>query len=51
MYTQTYTHTRTRTHRVIHSFTAAGILPSQYTNLSRFAGLGTVGGGYITQGW
>ena len=35
---------------MVHSFTCAGILASQYINLSQFAGLGTVGNAYIRQG-
>ena len=36
--------------RMIHSFTSAGIIPSQYIHLSMFAGLGTVQHGYIRRG-
>ncbi|XP_064383612.1 uncharacterized protein LOC135332186 isoform X1 [Halichondria panicea] len=33
--------------KMVHSFTCAGIIPSQYIHLSMFAGLGTVGHAYI----
>ena len=36
--------------RMVHAFTCAGILPSQYTHLSMFSGLGTVGCAYIRRG-
>ena len=36
--------------RMVHGFTCAGVLPSQYTNLTKFAGLGTVGQSYIRRG-
>ena len=35
---------------MIHSFTCAGVLVSQYTNLCSFAGIGNVGFSYIRQG-
>ncbi len=35
---------------MVHSFTCAGIIPSQYIHLSTFAGLGTVGHAYIRRG-
>ncbi|XP_064401110.1 uncharacterized protein LOC135347149 [Halichondria panicea] len=35
--------------KVVHGFTCAGILPSQYTHFSQFCGLGTVGQSYIRQ--
>jgi len=37
-------------YRLVHSFTCAGILQTQYVKLSLFAGLGTVKNGYIRQG-
>lgn len=37
-------------YRVIHAFTSAGVLPSQYCHFSTFAGLGRVGGAYIKHG-
>ena len=37
-------------YRMVHAFTCAGILPSQYTHLSMFSGMGIVGHGYIRQG-
>ncbi len=37
-------------YRMVHSFTCAGIIPSQYIHLSMFAGLGTVGHAYIRRG-
>ena len=36
--------------RLVHAFTAAGILPSQYMKFSDFATLGNVGKWYIQQG-
>ena len=36
---------------MVHGFTCAGILPSQYMNLNKFAGIGRVGGSYIRRGW
>ena len=36
--------------RMVHAFTCAGVLPSQYTNMMKFAGIGFVGEGYINQG-
>ena len=42
--------TCTCTCRFVHGFTCAGVLPSQYINLSRFAGIGNVGHKYIKQG-
>lgn len=36
--------------RVVHSFTCAGILQTQYIQLSKFAGLGTVENTYIRHG-
>lgn len=35
---------------MIHSFTCAGILPTQYIKLCTFAGIGRVGHGYIKKG-
>ena len=37
-------------HRLVHAFTAAGCLPSQYTRFSKFAEMGVVGKGYIGKG-
>ena len=37
-------------YRMVHAFTSAGILPSQYINMSSFAAIGTVGHAYINQG-
>ena len=36
--------------RLIHSFTCAGILQTQYMKLSLFAGMGSVKNDYIQQG-
>lgn len=36
--------------RMVHAFTCAGMLPSQYTHLSEFAGVGVVGHAYIRRG-
>ena len=36
--------------RLVHAFTAAGLLPSQYTHLSQFAGIGSVGYWYMSKG-
>ena len=36
--------------RLVHAFTAAGVLPSQYTHLSLFAGIGSVGYWYMSKG-
>ena len=43
-------------YRMVHAFTCAGMLPSQYTHLSMFSGIGVVGHAYIhrdylTHGW
>lgn len=38
-------------HRMIHGFTCAGMLPTQYIKISRFAGIGTVKHGYISKGF
>ena len=35
---------------MIHGFTCAGMLPTQFIKMSRFAGIGTVKHGYIKQG-
>ena len=35
---------------MVHSFTCAGILPSQYIHFSKFAGIGVVGHVYINHG-
>ena len=37
-------------YRLVHSFTCAGVLQTQYIKLSSFAGLGTVKNSYIRQG-
>ena len=36
--------------RMVHSFTCAGILQTQYIKFSQFAGLGSVQNGYIRRG-
>ena len=36
--------------RIVHAFTCAGILPSQYVHFSAHAKLGTLGAWYITSG-
>ena len=36
--------------RLVHGFTCAGVLPTQYINFARFSGIGSVGHGYIRQG-
>ncbi len=36
---------------MIHGFTCAGMLPTQFIKLSRFAGIGTVKHGYISRGF
>ena len=36
--------------RLIHGFTCAGILPTQYLHFSQFAGIGVVGKWYIQAG-
>ena len=36
--------------RLVHAFTTAGIIPSQYTHFSMFAELGVVGKWYINNG-
>ena len=38
-------------HRMVHGFTCAGILVSQYTNIDKCADVGSVGHAYIRQGW
>ena len=35
--------------RMVHGFTCAGLLPSQYTNFTQFCRLGNVGHSYIRQ--
>ena len=35
---------------MVHSFTCAGILPSQYIHFPKFAGIEVVGHGYIKHG-
>ena len=37
--------------RLIHAFTAAGVLPSQYKRMSAFAEMGAVGKNYIDKGF
>ena len=37
--------------RLVHSFTCAGILPTQYLKFSRFAGMGHVGYKYMEKGF
>ena len=37
--------------RMIHGFTCAGMLPTQYIKMSRFAGIGTIKRGYISKGF
>ena len=37
--------------KMIHRFTCAGVLPSQYKNMSQFAGIGTIGDSYIREGY
>ena len=37
-------------YRLVHSFTCAGILQTQYIKLCRFARLGTINNAYIRQG-
>ena len=36
--------------RLVHGFTCAGVLPTQYINFARFADLGRMGHAYIRQG-
>ena len=41
----------TRTYlRLVHAFTATGILPTQYTHFSQFAGIGSVSYWYMSKG-
>ena len=35
---------------MVHSFTCAGMLPSQYIHMAQFSGIGTVGHAYIRHG-
>ena len=35
---------------MVHAFTCAGVLPSQYTKMTQFGGLGCVGEAYIKRG-
>ncbi len=35
---------------MVHSLTRAGVLPVQYIKLSKFAGIGHVGHGYMKKG-
>ena len=37
-------------YRMVHGLTCVGILPSQYTHLSMFSGIGTIGHSYIRRG-
>ena len=37
-------------YRLVHAFTAAGVLPSQYKQMSTFAEVGTIGKQYINKG-
>ena len=37
-------------YRLIHGFTCAGVLPTQYINFAMFSGIGRVGHDYIRQG-
>ena len=37
-------------YRLVHGFTCAGVLPTQYVNFAKFSGIGSVGHGYIRQG-
>ena len=37
--------------RMIHGFTCAGMLPTHYIKMSRFAGIGTAKHGYISKGF
>lgn len=37
-------------YRLVHGFTCAGVLPTQYINFAKFSGIGSVGHGYIRQG-
>lgn len=37
-------------YRLVHAFTSAGVLPSQYKRMSMFAKMGVVGKGYIDRG-
>ena len=36
--------------RLVHGFTCAGVLPTQYIHFTRFAGIGSIGHAYIRQG-
>ena len=36
--------------RMVHAFTCAGVLPTQYIKMSTFAGIGHVGHGYMKKG-
>ena len=36
--------------RFVHAFRCAGVLPTQYVHVSKFAGIGKIGHGYINQG-
>ncbi len=36
--------------RMVHAFTCAGMLPSQYDHMSQFVGIGCVGHNYIRRG-
>ena len=37
-------------YRMVHSFTCAGVIPTQYMKMSKFLGMGSVGPGYINKG-
>lgn len=37
-------------YRLVHGFTCAGVLPTQYINFARSVGLGRMGHAYIRQG-
>ena len=37
--------------RIVHAFTAAGVLPSQYKRMSTFARMGKIGKNYINKGY
>ena len=35
---------------MVHNFTCAGVLPTQYIKLSKFMGMGRLGHGYMKKG-
>ena len=37
--------------RIVHAFTAAGVLPSQYKRMSTFSRMGNIGKNYINKGY